>query len=337
MPKAGGEPWENPIYNGVNAATTPIGGWFSVFDILSRTLRVVVAFYACLLNPCSFFTFLIYTFRFNMLWYNTIPGFLMSISLPFLPLTIFLFEVCKLVYSKIATVKSFDDGNVFFVPPPSTIGTVFWAYYKNFSHYVGVYIVSGSHKEMVAHTWYDHITDKDFWRSLLRRNGIQVPLEIGRWKNGALTWKDRLVPKTDIVCKIPDSFLGVGDQYYNYGEHFETEAELEALCKRDFVDKECLVLEFVRPRTGLEIHQFDIVTMKTCEGVKVVTVLYWGECTGPTSHTTQAGYVVDVESESLVAKCAWYVRGCGWLAGWLSLLLPRSLCLVFVSLHPCTV
>lgn len=298
-------PWNNPIYEGVNKVSTPIGGWFGLVDILGRSLRVVVAFYLCLLNPFSFFSFVIYTFRFNMLWYNTIPGFLMSCLLPFLPLVIFVHEIAKLVASKLTTVKSFDDGNVFFVPPPSLAGTIFWAYYKNISHYVGVYMVGGAHKDMVAHTWYDHITDKDFWRNLLRRSNIQVPLEIGRWKNDGMTWKDKLVPKTDIVCKIPDSYLGLGDQYYNYGEHFETEEELLELCRRDFKGKECLVLEFIRPRTGLEIHQFDIVTMKTLEGVKVVTVLYWGECTGPTSHTTEAGYVVDVESETLVQKCAW--------------------------------
>jgi hypothetical protein len=121
-----------------------------------------------------------------------------------------------------------------------------------------------------------------------------------------MAWKDDLVPGTDIVCKIPDSYLGLGDQYYNYGKDFNTADELMALCARDFVDKECLVLEFIVPRKGYETHQFDIVTMKTKEGVKVVTVLYWGECTGPTSHTTQAGYLVDVETETLIGKCAWY-------------------------------
>jgi hypothetical protein len=303
------EPWDNPIFrdathNTIN--TEPCGGWFGLFDILGRSLRTVVAFYMCLLNPFTFFSFVIYTFRFNMLWYNALPGFLMSCLLPFLPLLIFVYEVFKLVASKIFTVKSFDDGNVFFVPPPSVVGTIFWAYYKNFSHYVGVYMVCGAHKQAVKHTWYDHITDKDFWRSLLRRNDVQVPLEIGRWSENKMTWKDKLVPKTDIVCKIPDSYLGIGDQYYNYGEHFETTEDLEKLCQKDFKDKECLVLEFVRPRTGMEIHQFDIVTMKTNDGVKVVTVLYWGECTGPTSHTTEAGYLVDVESETLIGKCAWY-------------------------------
>jgi len=302
----GKEPWHNDVYNGVAQVDRPCGGWFGLWDIFNRSLRVVVAFYLCLLNPFTFFSFVIYTFRFNMLWYNPVPGFLMSCSLPFLPFVIFVYEVFKLVASKLTTVKSFDDGNVFFVPPPSLAGTILWAYYKNFSHFVGVFMVAGAHKDAVAHTWYDHITDKDFWRNLLRRSGIRVPLEIGRWKNGALEWKDKLVPNTNIVCKIPDSYLGLGDQYYNYGEHFTTAKELEALCARDFVGKQCLVLEFIRPRTGLEIHQFDIVTMKTLDGVKVVTVLYWGECTGPTSHTTEAGYVVDVDSETLVSKCAWY-------------------------------
>lgn len=284
----------------------PIGGWFSVFDIIGRSLRVVFAFYFCLLNPFRTLPFIIYTFRFNMLWYNTVPGFLMSLLLPFLPVVIFVHELVKLVVKKFATVKSFDDGNVFFVPPSSTVGTILWAFYKNISHYVGVFLVGGAHTDMIKHTWYDHITDKDFWRSLLRKTGSQVPLEIGRWRDNKMEWKDKLVPKTDIVCKIPDSYLGIGDQYYNYGEHFETAEELEELCRRDFVDKECLVLEFIRPRTGMEIHQFDIVTMKTAKGVQVMTVLYWGECTGPTSHTTEAGYLVDVDSETLCGKCAWY-------------------------------
>ena len=54
------------------------------------------------------------------------------------------------------------------------------------------------------------------------------------------------------------------------------------------------------------VHLLDIVTMRTKVGVKVLSVLLWTDCEGWSSHSCTAGYVVDVESETIVAPTAWY-------------------------------
>ena len=79
--------------------------------------------------------------------------------------------------------------------------------------------------------------------------------------------------------------------------------------------KEALILEWVRPSTatdkhsGLqECHSLDIVTLALPDNtIELCTVLYWGDCSdGSTTHTTRAGYLVDVATETISSNAAWY-------------------------------
>ena len=55
--------------------------------------------------------------------------------------------------------------------------------------------------------------------------------------------------------------------------------------------KELLVLQWIRPKADMGVHQLDIITINSSdEGFKVVNVLLWTDCIGPSSHTTTAGY-----------------------------------------------
>jgi len=68
-----------------------------------------------------------------------------------------------------------------------------------------------------------------------------------------------------------------------------------------------LVLELVRPKASEGVHSIDIITMRTPEDeVKVLSCLFWTDCTTDSSHSTQAGYTIDVETETVVAPADWY-------------------------------
>jgi hypothetical protein len=63
----------------------------------------------------------------------------------------------------------------------------------------------------------------------------------------------------------------------------------------------------VRPRKDLGVHSLDILAVRTPnDGVKVLSVLLWTNCTTDSSHSCQEGYMVDVESETIVGAANWY-------------------------------
>ena len=120
-----------------------------------------------------------------------------------------------------------------------------------------------------------------------------------------------------MVIKLTDAFFGIGDQFLNHGEDFETVEDLERILTTTtyesyegetmgYAGREAMIVEYCRPLPRLGVHSCDIVTVATHEGVKVLTCLYWGECTGPSSHSTTAGYCVDVEKEEIAGPCRWY-------------------------------
>ena len=55
--------------------------------------------------------------------------------------------------------------------------------------------------------------------------------------------------------------------------------------------KELLVLQWIRPKADMGVHSLDILTINSSdEGFKVVSVILWTDCIGPSSHNTTAGY-----------------------------------------------
>jgi len=169
----------------------------------------------------------------------------------------------------------------------------------------------------IAHSWWDHVTHKDFWRSHLERVGARVPLELGRWTGEKVEWKSNAEGK-DFVIKVKDESNGVGDAFLLNGVGDESEfhvagpAGVEAfLAAGDYAGREALVLEWIRPAAEQEVHTLDIVTIAQPSGeIELLTCLYWGDCSdGKTSHSTKAGYVVDAAKEQISATCSWYAPG----------------------------
>jgi len=284
---------------------TPTGGWFGLWDCLWRYMLTIVLFYWSLLTtPRSFF---VYTYKYNQIWYGNL-GLLLTLTYPILPVGIFIVELGKKVKSWFSGPDWMmaGPGRVFFVKPPNPVADLLWSNYLNTSMYVGQYLLAGTHPDAISHTWVDTILTKDFWRAALESVEARVPRELGRWTGSTLNVFHEL-NCSDLVIKVPDGYLGIGDSFWNYGTDYSSLEELELKLRQQYSEQEVLVLEMVRPRKDLGVHSLDILTVRTPDdGVKVLSVLLWTNCTTDSSHSCQEGYMVDVESETIVGAANWY-------------------------------
>jgi len=278
--------------------------WWSVADVGGRTVRALLLWaYLTVRYPISFFKF---TLRYNIVWYNAPLGIFLTLFYPLMPVAIFVLELVKRVLKYLFPVESFDDGSVFFVSPPSLAASIIWEFLKNFGMYAGAFCQCGDNKTAIEHTWYDRLTHKHFWRGHLEAVGAAIPRSVASWDGEKLS-KSADSLQLDLVVKLPDSYLGIGDKYLAFGQDFQTEAEIEAMLRAEYAGKEAFLLDWIRPRRNMEVHQLDILTMRTAEGIKPLNVLYWGDCAdGKSSHSTRAGYVCDYQTERIVAPAKWY-------------------------------
>ena len=131
---------------------------------------------------------------------------------------------------------------------------------------------------------------------------------MGLWENNKFTNHfPGTLHKHDIVVKINDSYLGIGDLFWIAGEHYTCEADLLNKLESEYQGKVAHILELVRPKKSLGVHSLDVLTMRTPDDdVKVFSVLLWTDCTTNSSHSCQAGYVVDCETEMIVSAAEWY-------------------------------
>lgn len=285
--------------------------WFTLKDCIHRYSLVVAGFtFAITTTPISFMR---YTFAHNMLWYGTVPGFIMSLGFPIMPAVLVGVQAIQKVKSLFETSNWQTDGpgRVFFMKPSNPIGSFVWDCYLTQSMYVGQYFLVGTNPDAISHTWVDSLLTKDFWRKSLNSVNARVPRELGRFEKLELTM-DYDLAENDTVIKLEDSFLGIGDSFWKYGADYSNLNEFKAKMKEtydtdQFREKIALVLELVRPKQELGVHQLDIITMRTPDNdVKVISVLLWADCTTDSSHSTRAGYTIDLETERVVASTGWY-------------------------------
>lgn len=72
-------------------------------------------------------------------------------------------------------------------------------------------------------------------------------------------------------------------------------ARIEKKFKDGFKDDQALLLDFVKPKKELGVHSFDIITHKCPDGShQVFACSLWGGCDGDTSHSTTAGFTIDL-------------------------------------------
>ena len=184
--------------------------------------------------------------------------------------------------------------------------------HTNVDRYVGQFWLVGTNEDAISHTWVDTLLTKDMWRDALTEVDARLPRQLGVWENNELTMEvDNLVGH-DLVVKLDDSYLGIGDNFWHFGKDYSTEAELrakmdEAYKNNEFDGRRALVLEMVKPKPDLGVHSLDIITMRTPDDdVKVISVLLLADCTTSSSHSTRAGYTIDIETETVVAPAGWY-------------------------------
>jgi len=248
-----------------------------------------------------------------MLWYGEKTGFLMSLFFPIMPLVLTGAQVVKKVKSIFDPSDWAMDGpgRVFFLKPENPLGSFIWDCYLTQSMYVGQFFLVGTHPDAMSHTWDDTLLTKDYWRKNLNEVDARVPRELGRWEQGKLEMFHEL-KNEDLVIKLEDAYLGIGDNFWDSGKDFTDVASLTALLAKtyntdEFKHRTAMVLEMVRPKKKLGVHSLDIITMRTPnDDVKIISVLLWADCTTNSSHSTQAGYTVDIATETVVAPAGWY-------------------------------
>jgi len=279
--------------------------FFSTYDMVYRYALTVLMYYWCLVTSPVAFTY--YTFKHHLLWYGTFQGLVLFCFLPIMPIGIALLVCCQRV--KGLFVKDWmmeGPGRVFFVKPKGFFAAFLWDCFLNQSMFIGQFLLAGSSDDAIQHTWQDAILTKDYWRSALTKVGARLPKELGRWTGEKVEWFYPL-GTADVVVKLPDAYLGIGDSFWNHGKDYKTQGDLEKRMKEEYDGKEALVLELVRPKKDMGVHSIDIITMRTPDDkVQVLSVLLWTDCTTDSSHSCQAGYTVDVETEKIIAPTAWY-------------------------------
>uniref|UniRef100_A0A7S2NKP7 Alpha-L-glutamate ligase-related protein ATP-grasp domain-containing protein n=1 Tax=Haptolina brevifila TaxID=156173 RepID=A0A7S2NKP7_9EUKA len=312
------------VYREVLDAKPVSGRWFSPLDTATRFSLAITCFYRLLITqPISITTF---AYRWNTLWYGRFFGLLLTFYVPILPFVLCAVEVMKRINQMMPWAeedwKMKGPGRVFFERPETLVASLLWDFYLVVSVLVGSYIQYGNDSDGIMHTWYDSICTKEYWFSLLDKVGARRPLQLAAWDGHSAHGVGPGVShgRCNLVCKISDSYLGIGDKVLVRGKaaggEFDTLDDLQAILGADseYKGKAAIAAEFIYPAPDLklssegfgQVHSLDIVTMRTAAGVRVLSVLLWTDCEGWSSHSCTAGYLVDVHSETVVAPTAWY-------------------------------
>eukprot|EP00440_Ansanella_granifera_P034138 gb/GFBE01037034.1/.p1 GENE.gb/GFBE01037034.1/~~gb/GFBE01037034.1/.p1 ORF type:complete len:489 (+),score=119.67 gb/GFBE01037034.1/:1-1467(+) len=312
--KAPKAPMTSAPYDFSTFVEPPMGGWLSTFDCFSRALRVVLAFYWLLLTqPVALYCYLI---KFHQLfhWGNWSTP-MITLLLPAWPLVMF----CTVAWQKLRDVIwPPKEVNCFFTEPDGIFARWFWAFYMESSVPLALFIIHGDSTAAIMNAWHDFVLTKPFWRKHMEKTGMPFPMQLGCWDGAECSWWARAKDQAadyqvgDIVLKLMDGCLGRGDTFLEKGKNgFDgTIGGVTKVLEGKYNGtKGVLVLEWVRPGKGHEVHSFDIVTMvMPDQSIQLVSCLYWGHCAngGSSTHDATAGFVLDVHEEKVIRAASWY-------------------------------
>jgi len=312
------------LYDKCLHASPPPGGWFSIVDTITRLSLTFYAFYRFLVTRP--FSLLYFAYGWNTLWYGRISGLLLTLCLPVLPFFLCGVELLKRVGEMMPWAeedwKLKGPGRVFFVRPEAFLASIFWDFQLALASFCGSFLQFGTDRDGLMHTWYDTICNKEYWLALLDQVDARRPLQLASW-DGKTAHAEGPGPEfgsADLVSKINDSYLGIGDRVLKRGKaaggDFDTLADIQAILEADpeYAGKQAILCEFIVPTKTAKVcsegfnpvHAIDIITMRTKDGVKVLNVLLWTDCEEWSSHSCTAGYVVDIATEKVAAPVAWY-------------------------------
>ena len=142
-------------------------------------------------------------------------------------------------------------GRDFFVRPDSLLASRLWDSYLGLSIFCASFLQFGTDREGLMHTWYDTVCTKEYWCKLLDEAGARRPLQLGAWDGAALRDVGPGIGfgRADLVCKISDSYLGIGDKVLARGVDFACRADVEAVLQADpqYAGKRAVLCELIRP------------------------------------------------------------------------------------------
>jgi len=305
---------------------------YSVGEVLQRLLRVQFIFcFTWISSPfpiyllqckvwCYVFTFLAPPMRWLPWWISMWVGVPIGciFALPiFYGLVMFLYALVRCIranddISRDANMEGLETDNRFLVK-------LIHIMYIQYAHEIVEYY-AGAHrmpKDQCQLTF-----SKDYWRGVLTRAGVPIPVEVARWKQlpkekGELTWHKEPDPTKDLVSKEETGRLGHGDFLIAKGEWSTKSDVLEVYRKQINLNvrkcEEAILLERVYPRKDLGVHVIRIQTSDGPSGKVGVmdTTMQFGSSTW-TSHTGQRQYRINPEKECFDRQDHWFRNRRTW-------------------------
>lgn len=131
--------------------------------------------------------------------------------------------------------ESIWDTNIFFLPPDGLAAAILWDFYKECHMYIGGMLLCGNDDMGIQASYVDTVTNKHYWRDILRDVGALVPKKRAEWDGYSITWSEGMSPSCvegqDLVLKLHNSYLGIGDRFLEHGVDFHTAEDLEMLIR----------------------------------------------------------------------------------------------------------
>lgn len=287
--------------------------WFSFADTFVRLGLNFGAYYFYVITQP--FTFCSFWWQYSFVWWpSRAKALTHACTFPIVPFVTLFGNVWAAV-KNIGKPQNKDlRWRVWFENPPGFWPGVFYTTSARLGKILSLFMFCGRDPDALycSSSYLPTFLNKDFWRALMESGGCRVPHELGRW-DGTKLEMYKPIKDTDVVFKVTRGCWGEGDQFLINGKDFKTVDDLQRLINeteytnnvgqivKGYKSCDLLLLEYCRPKEDLGVHAIDILTMVTPEGPRVLNCVYWGECTGPSSHSTTAGYTIDVDKEELVA------------------------------------
>lgn len=270
-------------------------------------LSMVLYYYLLLTRPVTFgliYTRGYFTREFGWIagmsiWILTLPIFPISVLLPLM-----IYRRIKEMF--VAGWMTKGPGAIFFTRPQGLAQGIVWDMWLFLGMYTSSFLMTGTDPTAMKHIEYDAVANKWFWRDLFKRADVRYPRNMATWRDGKLTVHHAFQPDDKIIAKLTDSYLGIGDTVMTCGTDWTNDEDLTTKLRDLYGDKEAFLTEFVECRKSLGVHQLDVLTARIEGQIQVLRVIYWGDCTGKTSHSATTGYMCDARVEKVTSATSWY-------------------------------
>lgn len=213
-------------------------------------------------------------------------------------------------------------GATFYAKPKGFLNNLMWQWWLTIGMFTSIFLIIKDDPVGAQTTYQDTAaTDKQFWFAKGRQCGARYPLKVLDWDGKKLKVNTDLSKTPRVMIKLIDSYLGIGDKVVQMGEepaggnpdpevtYFKDEEDLEAIFRNEpkYAGVPAVGTEFIMADKAFGVHQGDCLTVRLpCGKVEVLRCMFWGNCTGQTSHSSTSAYMVDWKGEKIAAPARWY-------------------------------